>query len=168
MNLKSRRGLSTVVTSALLLTAVAILGASMVSWSNSNLKSFETKLVNTTAGVTNQANENLVFENIVFCYGVNEKCPLSSAPPLTWNYGVNITLTNTGTVSVNVAQIQLNGTSWGANLAPAAYTPTLPTTILPKQTITFEQKWAWNHKSLQTISVVTSRGSIFTIQAVPP
>ncbi len=166
--MKSRRGLSTVVTSTLLLTAVAILGASLVSWSNSNLKSFETQISNTTADVTNQANENLVFENILFCYGINGKCPLASAPPFTLNYGVNITLTNTGTVGVQVAQIQLNGTSWGANLPSGAYTPTLPATILPKQSMTFEQKWAWDHKSLQTISVVTSRGSIFTTQAAPP
>lgn len=168
MNLKSRRGLSTVVTSALLLTAVAVLGASLVSWSNSNLKSFETKLANTTASVTNQANENLVFENVVFCYGVNEKCPRAFQPPNQVFPGVNITLTNTGAVSVKVSQILLNGTSWGSGLPSNGYTPVLPVTILPKQSVTFAQTLAWHSKSLTTISVVSSRGSIFTIQAAPP
>jgi hypothetical protein len=171
--MKNRRGLSTVVTSTLLLSAVAVLGTSLVTWSNGNLKTFETNLANTTSSVTNEVSENLVFENIVFCFGSGEKCPQAFSPPNHYYPGVNITLTNTGTVSVNVAQIQLNGTSWGAGLTnspPSSYQyyPTLPATILPKQSVTFAQKWHWDHNSLQTISVTTSRGSIFTTQAAPP
>ena len=60
----ARRGLSTVVTGAIMLTAVAVIGTSLVAWSNSNLQTFETGLANSASSKTDKINENLQIENI--------------------------------------------------------------------------------------------------------
>src|SRR5579872_3315983 len=94
----TRRGLSTVITTAIMLTAVAVIGSAVVSWSNGNLKAFETSLASSSSDKTNKINENLLIENLAFCYN----CP----PPIS-SKGINITLTNVGYVGLNVTQIQI-------------------------------------------------------------
>src|SRR5689334_6937470 len=94
---RSHRGLSTVVTSAIMLTAVAVLGTAIVAWSNGNLRGFETSLANTTASNTNQINENVNIEKIAFCVNCGG----------TTKNVINVTLTNTGTVSVKITKIQI-------------------------------------------------------------
>jgi len=157
---RTRRGLSTVVTGAIMLTFVAVLGTAIVGWSNSNLKAFETSLANSTGTSTNQLNENLIIENIQFC---KKACgvPLSN--------GLNVTVTNDGTVPFTVSQIQLNSTAYtsASNLVTfggASYT------ILPKQSTVFgfSKTVTWHDYDATTVSVTTSRGSIVTTQAVAP
>ena len=164
ISIRKRRGLSTVVTSAIMLTAVAILGASIVGWSNSNLRAFETSLANSTSSYTNQANENLNIENVQFCYS---NCPKSNTPV----QSINITLTNTGTLSVTVSKLQINGTvvTPTAPIPPVNPSPVLPYSVLPQKSITFGiNNTKWNHNDLSTISVTTKRGSIFTTQVTAP
>lgn len=166
-NFSTRRGLSTIVTSAIMLTAVAIIGSAIVSWSNSNLKAYETSLANSTASYTNQINENLNIENIAFC-SASTKCDNGVANP-----GVNVTLTNTGTVSVVIKKIQFNSTDY-TNLALNLPTSTpqaagLPATITPKQSVLLDiSPLTWHSKSVSTIAVTTNRGSIFTTQVAAP
>ncbi len=62
MNLPSRldkRGLSTVVTSAILLAAVAIMGAMIVSWSDMKLSNQQMALSVTFSDSINKINEDL-------------------------------------------------------------------------------------------------------------
>lgn len=175
---KTRRGLSSIVTSALLLTAVAVIGTSLVGWSNSNLKGFEMSLVNTSANMTNQINENLSIENIVFC--VNCKGTFAK------NNVINVTLTNTGTVPLRITQIQVNSTAiksyyYSTNSPysssscppPSGTSQCLPATLLPKQSYLVSASLAsplksWSSKVSNTITVTTARNSIFTTQAVAP
>jgi len=147
VRLKNRRGLSTVVTSAILLTAVTVIGIALVGWSNSNLKTFESNLSNVTATNTNQINENIAIENINFC-----KFCYSS------NHGINVTLANAGNLPVKVTQIQINGIP--TNLSP-------PPTILPGKYYTYNQSYAWKSQTPVSISATTSRGSIITTQGTP-
>src|SRR6478735_8825490 len=98
----SRRGLSTIVTAGIMLSAVAVLGSAVVTWSSGNLKAFETVLSNTAATNTNKINELLTIENIVFC----SNCVGSGS-----NNVINVTLTNTGTTPVKISQIQINSTT---------------------------------------------------------
>ncbi len=155
---KSRRGLSTVVTAALMLTAVAVLGSVVVSWSQGNLNAFREGLANTASTVTNKINENLVIENVVFC----KNCPPS-------NTVINVTLTNIGAQSLNVTQIKINST-----IIQTYFTSSqrLPAIILSHQSYTVSTalptSMSWGSKSPDTITVTTARGSIFTTQAAAP
>ena len=155
----SRRGLSTVVTAALMLTTVAVLGSALVAWSNGNLKVFETALSTTASNDTNKITENLNIENIVFC----SNCALSNG-----NNVINVTLTNTGTVGITVNQIQVNSTV----ITNYAKGTTLPVNILPQKSYTVAAQLSagvmWKSKSPDTITVTTARGSTYTIQAAPP
>jgi hypothetical protein len=153
----SRRGLSTIVTTAILLTAVTILGTMIVAWSNGNLKSYETVLSNTASTNTNKINENLVIENIAFC----ANCDSSGG-----NNVINVTLTNTGTVNVKINQIQINSTV----ITSYSKSTTLPQNISPQNSYTVAAKLStkWHSKSTDTITVTTARSLTHTTQAAPP
>ncbi len=154
-----RRGLATVVTAALMLTTVAVLGSALVAWSNGNLKVFETALSTTASNDTNKVTENLVIENIVFCSNCNKT---------NGNNVVNVTLTNTGTVGITVNQIQINSTA----IQKYAKGTTLPVNILPQNSYTasaqLPSSTVWKSKEPDTITVITARNSIYTTQAAPP
>ncbi len=149
-----RRGLTTVVTAALMLTAVAVLGSAMVAWSNSNLKTFDIALTTTAVNSTNKISESVSIENIVFCH-----CGGS-------NNVINVTLTNTGTIGVRISQIQVNSTT----ITTFAKGTSLPVNILPQNSYTVAAQLSnqWHSKSQDTITVTTSRGSIYTTQAAAP
>jgi len=153
----SRRGLSTIVTAGIMLSAVAVLGSAVVTWSSGNLKAFETVLSNTASTNTNKINEFLTIENIVFC----SNCAGSGS-----NKVINVTLTNTGTIPAKISQIQINSTT----ITTFAKGTTLPTNIMPKNSYTVAAQLAstWKSKSVDIIVVTTSRGSVYTTQAAPP
>ena len=88
-----RRGLASVVTSAILLSAVAIMGVGLVGWSNSNLFSHQKNLENTFSENINKLNEDVIFEKVWF----------GGTSP---NKFVNVTVTNTGNIGLNVTSIQ--------------------------------------------------------------
>lgn len=163
---RTRRGLSSVITSALLLTAVGVLGTSMVTWSNSNLKAYEISLQNTSATYSNKISENLNIENVAFC-STSPSCDNGQSNP-----GVNVTLTNTGTLHVMVTKIQFNSTDYTSKAISTAGNPpsvSLPADIPPKQSILLDiSPLTWHSKSVSTITVTSSRGSIFTTQVAPP
>jgi len=172
----SRRGLSTIVTAGIMLSAVAVLGSAVVTWSSGNLKTFETALSNTAASNTNKITESMVIENIAFC----SNCGSVNSKNVT-----NVTLTNTGTVSVQITQIQMNSTVityyYSKNTSPYSSTSCpppsgvsacLPVTISPKQSYTvstaLKSPAKWGSQKPDTITVTTARGSTFTTQAAPP
>ncbi len=160
VSLRSRKGLSTVVTSVIMLTAIAVLGTTLVSWSNSNLRAFEFSLANNVSNKTNQMNENLAIENVAFC----TNCGGSNTKNI-----VNITLTNTGTVPVRVNQVQINSTVINNYYTSSS---SLPSNIMPKNSYlvsaSLPSPTTWASKKLNTITVTTTRGSIFTTQVSPP
>ena len=172
----ARRGLSSIVTAGIMLSAVAVLGSAVVSWSNGNLKVFEMALSNTAISNTNKITENVSIENIAFC----SNCGLVNSKNVT-----NVTLTNTGTISVQITQIQLNSTtitsyyysknspySSSSCPPPSGISTCLPATILPKQSYTvsttLNSPTKWSSQKPDTITVTTARGSIFTTQVAPP
>lgn len=156
--LARRRALSSVISAGIMLSAMAILGTTLVSWSNTNLSSRETVLSNTASSNINKINENLVIENIAFC----SSC---SSPS---NKVINVTLTNTGTLSVTVPTIKINSTT----ITTFAKGTSLPQNIFPQKSYTVAAQLptgiTWKSKSIDTITVTTARGSIYTTQAAPP
>jgi hypothetical protein len=165
-HLGKRRALSSIIASAMLLTAVSVLGTSLVGWSHSNLTAFEISLVNSTATYTNKVSENLNIENVAFC-SASTSCEDGHLGP-----GVNVTLTNTGNLNVRIIKIQFNNTDYTSNtlnVGGSSPAVSLPANVLPKQSVMLDiAPLTWHSKSPSTITVTTARGSIFTIQAAPP
>ena len=174
--IKHRRGLSNVVTTAIMLTSVAVMGSGLVVWSHGNLSAFQEGLANTTSTTTNKINENLIIENIEFC----KLCSfgwLGSS-----NSIINVTLTNTGTLALNVTQIKINNTitipRYASPTVPGQITSAASIRILPQQSYTVSAvlpsppsvvtQMKWCAKCPSTITVTTARGLIFTTQAVAP
>ncbi len=151
------KALSTVITSAMLLTAVAVIGTALVGWSNSNLRVFETSLSNSSSIKANTFNEFLSIENVWFCHyppTTNEPChPVPPTYP-----AVNMTITNIGSEGIKVHQIQINTITFPINNVA----------ITPGGSFMTAQTYTWQSKVPVTITVTTARGSIFKTVVTPP
>jgi len=167
MNLISRRrlGLSTIVTTALMLGAVTILGATMVMWSNSSLTSREVVLGTAASNRINTFNEFLSIENVWRCDGGGSPEPCHYTG-ITYP-AINVTLTNIGSVGLNVTQITLNATHQNTITMKTFSIRNIQ--LIPGQYYTWAQSYSFvQHKVPVTITVTTGRGSIFTNQVTPP
>jgi archaellum component FlaF (FlaF/FlaG flagellin family) len=91
---KKRRGLATVVSTGILLSAVAIMGSMLTAWSNSIFATEQHEMNTVYAEGINKLNEFLVIEHVWF--GTNP------------SKFVNVTLSNVGNVGLNVTKITLD------------------------------------------------------------
>ena len=149
----NNRGISTVIGAALMLSAVAVLGSTMVLWSYSTVASRETNLATTSAGITNKINEFLSIENVWFC---QTTCPRNVHP------AANITMTNIGSVGLNVTQIKLKSQS--ASLISSFTNGS----INVGKSFSWDKGYVWSHNVPVNVTVTTARGTIFTAQVTPP
>ena len=140
-----KRGLSTVVTGAIMLSAVSIMGTTMLSWSNTNLFSHLQSLESSFSDKNNRLNEFLIIENIWFKQ--NSKA-------------VDITVNNVGVVGLNVTKITLT-----ENNTPTVTSFNVP--ILPHGTYETQIPYQWTIGSPITVTITTARGTILTTQAIP-
>lgn len=146
--MKTRRGFSTIVSSAILLTVTVIMGTGIVSWSNSNLASYQKSLSEVYSSNVNKLNENIILENVWF----------GSFP----SKFLNITLTNNGAVGLNVTDIKLitSGQTSDFKFTHGA--------IIPQHQNSTLINYNWQNKVPIQLTITTSRGSIFTGQVMPP
>jgi len=146
---QKRRGLSTVVTSAILLSAVAIMGVLVVGWSNSNLSAQQTEMENNFSSNLNKIKETVVIEHVWF----------TTTPPK----AVNIALKNVGDVGLNVTEIKFREPD-GSSILSSKITDG---GMMPKSdyTVTIQHDWIANQEF--DIIVETDRDSIFTKQVLP-
>ncbi|MGI0014565.1 MAG: hypothetical protein ACREBU_14160, partial [Nitrososphaera sp.] len=93
----SRRGLSSVVTTVMLVSAVAVMGSFLVAWSNSSFGIAQRDIANSTDSKINQVRENFVVEDVWF---------YTQGPT---DYA-NVTIRNTGNVAIRVSHIYVNNT----------------------------------------------------------
>lgn len=91
-----KRALSTVVTSAMLLSAVAVMGTMVVGWANIKLNNQEQELSLTFSNNINKLNEDFIVENVWYDYVLNN---------------VNVTITNVGIIGLNVTEIKFADSS---------------------------------------------------------
>ncbi len=91
---RKRRGLATVVSTGILLSAVAIMGSMLTAWSNSIFATEQHQLNTVYAEGVNKLNEFLVIEHVWF--GNNP------------SKFVNVTMSNVGNVGLNVTKITLD------------------------------------------------------------
>ena len=146
--MKTRRALSSIITSALLLTATVITGTGMVTWSNSSLSGYETALSNTFSTNVNKLNENLSIENVWF----------GSSP----QKFLNMTTTNTGTIGANVTKISLKTSTTTTDIH------TTSSGIMPQKQNSTKIIYSWQSGNPIQITITTARGTIFTTQVMPP
>lgn len=142
---KNRRGLSTVVSSAIIMSAVSIMGVMLVGWSNTNLFNQQIEIENSFNDKMNKLNESLLIENIWF----------GTSPNV-----VNVTMTNYGFIGLNVTQIKMVNS-----------TDTLIFTITdggmqPSTDFSIQETYNWNPGETVDFSVTTNRGNIITSQEV--
>lgn len=147
-SMHSKKGLSTVVTGAIMLSAVAVLGTMVVAWSNTNLFANQQSLEASFSAKYNKINEFIIIENVWF-----RQMPAKA---------VNITINNAGTVGLNVTQIKLVDSS-------NVFTKSITNGgIAPGKSFDDEIPFAWTNNIPVDITVTTGRGSIFITQELPP
>lgn len=139
-----RRGLATVVTGAIMLSAVAILGTSTVSWSNSYLVTHQETLERSYSEKTNKISEFITIENVWAGQTITEKY-------------LNVTLTNTGNIGVTITEIKIVGTTQHVE-------PVTNGEIVPGGVYSTIINYEWNNNDAIDIFVTTARDSIFRTQ----
>jgi len=143
LRITPKRGLSTVITTAILLTAVSIMGIYLVGWSNSSLINQQIKLENSFSDKINKLNEDIFIENVWF----------NDDP-----YTVNVTINNVGIIGLNVTQIKL------VNSSDTAIFAITNGGVVPKNTYSFQDTYVWVKNEIVDIYVTTARDRIFTTQ----
>ena len=147
--LARRRGISALITATILLSATAMMGTGLVSWSNSDLKSYQNSVANTASSDSNQINEDLTIENVWF--GTNP------------SKFVNITLTNTGGIGLNVTDIKIINSAQKISDYPVSHN-----TIFSHKQNSTQVFYNWQGGTPIQILVTTARGSTFQTQAMHP
>ena len=143
----TRRGISSIITTGILLTATVLMGTGLVTWSNSNLKVYQNSVATTSALNTNQINEDLTIENVWF----------GTTP----SKFVNITLTNTGGIGLNVTDIKIINSVQQTSDYPYSHNY-----ILSHKQNSTKISYNWQSGVPIQIMVTTLRGSIFQTQAM--
>lgn len=101
MNLKHirQRGLATIITSAIMMSAVTLMGSAGIVWSHSSLSSQQVEMTNTVSDYLSKLNESLVFE---YVYCTSEPCNQ-----------INLVMTNVGHVGVDITEITFSDKTTG-------------------------------------------------------
>jgi len=143
-----RRALATVVSTGILLSAVAVMGSMMTAWSNSVFSNEQYEINAAYSDGVNKINELLVIENVWF--GSN---------PTKF---VNVTTSNVGTVGLNVTKITLDNSIDKTNL--------LVTNggIAINDYISTKISYNWTTTDPIKVTVTTEKGSIYQTYAMGP
>lgn len=152
-----RRGIANIVTSAILLAAVSIMGVMLLGWSNSTLSVHQQDMEETFSTHMNKINEDLLFENIWFA---------TPSGLLTENY-LNITFNNIGILGLNVTSIQITNVT-GSNNTLAFDKDYTNLGIVKSDVISLNVTYPWDNDDELDILVFTARGNQFITQEVAP
>ena len=150
MNLKharQRRGLATIITSAIMMSAVFIMGCAVVVWSQSSLSGQKADMTNTVSNYISKLNESLIFE---YVYCTSDPCNQ-----------INAVLTNVGHVGLEVSEITITEKTSGYSKIQ----PVINGQILPEHSmkITINDS-SFSSYSVLDVMVKTNRGNIIMTQ----
>ena len=151
-NLINRRALANVVTSAIILSAVSIMGVMMLGWSNSSLATQKQSIEEVFSTQTNKIHEDIIFDNIWF----STTCPGNC---------VNVTMSNVGTLGLNVTEIKFIDGGTLVELEIFTYTNA---GIMPSESFSTNATYPWTSGDDIDIIVFTERGNQFTTQVIAP
>ena len=144
-----KRALSTVVTSAILLSAIAVMGTMVVTWANMKLNSQEEALSLTFTDNINKLNEDFIVENVWYDYVLNN---------------VNVTITNVGIIGLNVTEIKFTDSSGGL----VTLSITDGGTLVQESFNTNVTYSGLTSGDVFNVVVTSERGNIIQKQVLPP
>ena len=143
-----RRALATVVSTGILLSAVAIMGSMLTAWSNSIFATEQDELNTVYAEGVNKLNEFLVIEHVWF--GNN---------PTKF---VNLTMSNVGNVGLNVTKITLDNSIDKTNLIITNGG------IIRTDDFSTEIPYNWTTTDPIHVTITTEKGSIYQTYVMGP
>jgi len=153
---KIRRGIANVVTSAIILSAVSIMGVMMLAWSQTSMMEQKMEIEEIFSTQLNKINEDLLFENIWFAI---------PAGGMSDNH-LNVTLTNIGILGLNVTTIRVTNVTAG-NTTYFNYDYT-DLGIIKSGSISQNVTYPWQSGDELDILVFTGRTNQFITQVVAP
>ena len=142
---KRRRGLATVVSTAIILAAISIMGVMLVAWANTNLATKQMELESSFNTKMNKLNEDLLVENIWF----------GTSPNI-----VNVTMNNVGSVGFNVTKLEIK------NSTSTMFFTITDGGIAPSEDYSIQETYNWNSGETVDFTIFTNRGNQFTAQEV--
>ena len=145
---KKRRALATVVSTGILLSAVAVMGSMMTAWSNSIFATEQEEINTVYAEGVNKLNEFLVVEHVWF--GNNP------------SKFVNVTMSNVGNVGLNVTKITLDNSIDKTSLLVT------DGGIVRGDDFSTEIGYNWTTTEPIEITVTTEKGTIYQTFAMGP
>jgi len=142
---RQRRALATIITSAIMMSAVTMMGSAGVVWSQSSLIEKQVDMTDTATDYMNKLNESLVFE---YVYCSSDPCEQ-----------INVILTNVGHVGLEVSKVTIS-TSGFSKIHPVSNGQIMPdhSIAIPINDVSFS-----SYKILD-VMVETHRGNIIQTQ----
>jgi hypothetical protein len=151
-----RRGIAQVVTAGIMLSAVSIMGVTMLAWSQTSLSVHQQELEEVFSTQVNKISEDLKFDNIWF--------PTPSGN-MTENH-LNVTLHNVGILGLNVTTIQVTNVTGSNNTSIPYHYEDMG--IVKSSILSKNVTYAWQSGDELEILVFTNRGNQFITQVVAP
>ena len=149
LNKKTKRGLSSIVTGAILLSAVAVMGVVIVIWANSNLVKHQENLDSTVSDNFNKINEKILIEHVWFD---------NTGPSM------NVTMNNIGTIGLNVTEINITDMD-SDQIYSFLHTDG---GIFPGNTLSIDENFNWVGDTPYEVLIVTERNSQFKTEVNSP
>jgi archaellum component FlaF (FlaF/FlaG flagellin family) len=143
-----RRALATVVSTGILLSAVAVMGSMMTAWSNSIFANEQNELNEVYSEGVNKLNEFLVIEHVWF--GNNP------------NKFINLTMSNAGNVGLNVTKITLDNSIDKTDLIIT------DGGIVRNDIFSTKITYNWTTTEPIQVSVTTEKGSLYQTYVMGP
>jgi hypothetical protein len=143
-----RRALATVVSTGILLSAVAIMGSMLTVWSNSIFANEQHELNTVYAEGVNKLNEFLVIEHVWF----------GNSP----SKFINLTMSNVGNNGLNVTKITLDNSIDKTDLIITNGG------IVQNDVFSTEITYNWTTTEPIQVSVTTEKGSIYQTYVMGP
>lgn len=154
--IKSRRGIATVVTSGLILSAVSIMGVMLLGWSQTSILEQKQEMDEVFNTRMNKINEDILYENIWFA---------TPSGMMTENH-LNVTLANIGILGLNVTTIQVTNVTASNNTTFKYYYT--DGGIIKSESMSFNATFPWQSNDELDLIVFTDRGNQFTSQVIAP
>ncbi len=142
----TRRALSEIPATAMLMFAVSVLGIFLVIWSEQSLNLSAMKLTDSYDNKINRLSEEISIEHVWFGTGTNKF--------------VNVTLSNISNIGITLTEIELvNSTK--------THTITTNQSLLPGDTYSIEEVYVWTSDDPVDVTVITARENHFKTQVAP-